>query len=138
MKKIETTLLLLIRDDEILLARKKRGFGCGKYNGVGGKLEIGETPLDAMIREAKEEIGIIPTKYEKVGIVEFMGFLNKEKTNLIFHLYTANSWDNNPIETEEMEPKWFKIKDIPYDNMFIDDKYWLPLVLDGKKIKAFF
>lgn len=39
---------------------------------------------------------------------------------------------------KKIEPKWFKIKDIPYDNMFINDKYWLPLVLDGKKIKAFF
>lgn len=39
MKKKETTLLLLRKENEILLAMKKRGFGTGKYNGVGGKIE---------------------------------------------------------------------------------------------------
>ena len=56
MKILETTLLLLRKDNEILLAKKKRGFGEGKYNGVGGKLEDGETPEEAMIRETEEEI----------------------------------------------------------------------------------
>ena len=37
-----------------------------------------------------------------------------------------------------MLPKWFGINEIPYENMFADDKYWLPLVLNGKKIKAYF
>ena len=53
-----TTLCLLIKDNKILLPIKKRGFGKGKNNGVGGKLEDGETELEAMIRETKEEIGV--------------------------------------------------------------------------------
>ena len=47
---LETTLCLLKKDNRILLAMKKRGFGEGKYNGVGGKIENGETPEEAMIR----------------------------------------------------------------------------------------
>ena len=66
METLETTLCLLRKENKILLAMKKRGFGTGKYNGVGGKIENGETLNEAMIRETKEEIGVIPTKYEKV------------------------------------------------------------------------
>ena len=62
MKKMETTLCLLRRNEEILLAMKKRGFGEGKYNGVGGKIEGTETPEAAMLRETKEEIGVTPIK----------------------------------------------------------------------------
>ncbi|MDO8590857.1 MAG: NUDIX domain-containing protein, partial [bacterium] len=53
-----TTLCFLVRDDEVLLAMKKRGFGVGKFNGVGGKVTAGESVLEAMIREAKEEIRV--------------------------------------------------------------------------------
>lgn len=138
MKRLETTLCLLKRNDEILLAMKKRGFGEGKYNGVGGKLEKDETPETAMIREVKEEIGVVVTKFEKVGFVEFDEYYKGEKQNLIFHLYFAYEWLGEIVETEEMRPKWFKVEDIPYDKMFPDDTYWLPLVLKGKKIKGYF
>ncbi len=138
MGKMETTLCLLRKDDKILLARKKRGFGEGKYNGVGGKLEGSETPEEAMIRETREEINVTPTKYEKVGTVEFDEYYKGEPANLIFHLYMAYEWDGEPTESEEMAPKWFSIDEIPYDEMFRDDTYWLPLVLEGKKIKAYF
>lgn len=138
MKKMETTLLLLRRENEILLAKKKRGFGTGKYNGVGGKIESGETVEDAMIRECIEEIHVTPTKYEKMGTIEFIEFVKNEKTNLTFNLFVATSWIGEPKESEEMKPKWFKLDEIPYNEMFIDDSYWLPIVLEGNKIKAFF
>jgi len=138
MKNYVTTLLLLRKDNKILLAMKKRGFGEGKYNGVGGKLEEGETPEQAMLRETKEEINITPTKYEKVAIIDFLEYNKGEQFTLTFHLYLATDWDKEPEETEEMKPEWFDIDKIPYDNMFPDDKYWLPLILEGKKIKAFF
>lgn len=138
MNKVETTLCLLKRDDKILLAMKKRGLGEGKYNGVGGKIENGETPESAMIRETKEEINVIPTKYEKVALVEFDEYYKGNKQNLIFHMYMVYDWVGEPFESEEMNPKWFGINDIPYDKMFPADKYWLPLVLDGKKVRAYF
>lgn len=138
MKEIETTLLLLRKEDKILLAMKKRGFGEGLYNGVGGKLENDETPEEAMLRETKEEIDIVPTEYEKVAIMEFNEFVKGEKTHLIFHLYLASKWDKEPSETEEMKPEWFDIENIPYDKMFPDDKYWMPFILEGRKIKGFF
>lgn len=135
---LETTLCLLKKDNKILLAMKKRSFGEGKFNGVGGKIESGETPEDAMIRETEEEILVTPTKYEKVGIIEFDEFYKGKKEKVMFHLYIVSEWQGEPTESEEMKPEWFDIKNIPYDRMFPDDKYWLPLILDGKKIRAYF
>lgn len=138
MDRIETTLCLLKRDNKILLAMKKRGFGKGKYNGIGGKIEKNETPEQAMIRETQEEINVTPIKYEKVGIVEFDEYYKGKKQNLIFYLYFIHEWKGIPSESNEMKPEWFDIDSIPYEKMFPDDKHWLPLVLEGKKIKAYF
>lgn len=138
MKKIETTLLLLRRENEILLAMKKRGFGEGKFNGVGGKLEPNETPEMAMIREAQEEISVTPIEYTKVGIMEFLEYFKGSKENIIFHLFVATAWDGEPQESDEMKPQWFDIDKIPYNQMFADDKYWMPYILEGKKINGFF
>lgn len=138
MDKLETTLCLFKRNDEILLAMKKRGFGEGKYNGVGGKIEFGETPEDAMIRETQEEINVTPIEYEKVGLIEFDEYYKGNKQNLVFHLYMVYDWTGEISESEEMSPKWFNINNIPYEKMFPDDKYWLPLILEGEKVKAYF
>jgi 8-oxo-dGTP diphosphatase len=55
---LETTLCLLKKDNKVLLAMKKRGFGEGKFNGIGGKIESGETPEEALRREIVEELDI--------------------------------------------------------------------------------
>ena len=138
MNKLETTLCLLKKENEILLAMKKRGFGEGKFNGVGGKLKEGESPEDAMIRETQEEISVTPIDYEKVGFIEFDEYYKGQKEKVAFHLYMVHKWDGEPTESDEMNPKWFDIQSIPYDKMFPDDKYWLPLILEGKKINAYF
>lgn len=138
MEQIETTLLILRESNRILLAKKKRGFGEGKYNGVGGKLEKNETPEEAMIRECQEEINVTPTEYEKVGEIKFLEYIKNNQTSLVFYLYVATKWIGDPTESDEMIPKWFNIEEIPYDEMFLDDKYWLPLILEGKKINGYF
>src|ERR1043165_611084 len=53
-------LCFVIRGRKILLIRKKRGLGAGKFNGPGGRIEDGETPLASAIRETEEEIGVTP------------------------------------------------------------------------------
>jgi len=135
---IETTLCLFMKDNKILLAKKKRGFGEGKYNGIGGKLEPGETSEEAMIRECQEEVCVTPLEYEKVGYILFDEFFRGEKKQVAFHLYISTKWKGDVVETEEMAPFWFDKDKIPYDKMFSDDKYWLPLILEGKKINAYF
>ena len=70
MQDIRRTLLFLQKGDQILLAMKKRGFGAGRWNGVGGKLEAGEDIEEAAIRECQEEIGCDVTNLRELGIIE--------------------------------------------------------------------
>lgn len=135
---IETTLLILRREDEIMLAKKKRGFGVGKLNGVGGKIQSGETPEQAMIRECQEEIGVTPSCYEAMGTNSFTEYIDGQRKRLMFHLYVASMWEGEPTETDEMAPGWFHVDSIPYEQMFEADRYWLPAVLQGKKVAGEF
>jgi mutator protein MutT len=136
---IKTLSLLFLRQgDQVLLAMKKRGFGEGRWNGVGGKVEADETVEAAMIREAEEEIGVTPTVYEKVADIRFDEYFKGEPTLMHVHVYIATEWKGEPAETEEMAPTWFAISAIPYETMWPDDPYWLPQVLVGKKISADF
>ena len=59
MSKKILTLVFLREDGRVLLGMKKRGFGAGKWNGFGGKVETGETITEAAVREVKEECGYI-------------------------------------------------------------------------------
>lgn len=138
MKKLITTLLIIKKEDKILLAEKKRGFGSGLINGVGGKIEPNESIEEGMIRETQEEIGILPLQYEEVAEIVFDEFVKGEKTLVEMHVYLAKDYDGEPIETEEMKPIWIDIKDIPFEKMFKDDKFWLPEILKGNKLEAKF
>ena len=133
-KILPTTLLLVIKDNKILLACKKRGFGIGKYNGVGGKLESGESVEQGMIRETFEEIGIVPKDYELRGVIAFDEYYKGEPVLEVTHIYVASNFDGEPQETDEMKPFWFDLDKVPYDKMFPDDKYWLPLIIEGEYI----
>ena len=137
----QTTLCLLIKDDGILLAMKKRGFGAGRWNGTGGKFdpEKDKNILDTAIRETKEEIGVEVNNLEQAGLFHFK-FADKEKQswNQDVYLYIAKDWIGEPEESEEMLPKWFTFNEIPYESMWPDDTHWMPHVLDGKKLEADF
>ena len=62
-----TTLCFLVKEGEVLLAMKKRGFGVGKWNGVGGKVKEGEDVFLSAVREIKEEIGVDVEPAESSG-----------------------------------------------------------------------
>jgi len=133
---MELTLLFLIKDDQILLAMKKRGFGAGRYNGVGGKIEPGETIEQALIRESQEEINVTPVEFEKMADITFDEFYKGQSAILHVTIFTATKWEGTPTESDEMTPKWFLISEIPYENMWSSDIFWLPKVIDGIKVKA--
>lgn len=136
----EATLMLLLRGDEVLLAMKKRGFGVGKWNGVGGKLNPGEDIRSAAIRETEEEIGVTPLEIEEVGILNFYFPLvpAEKKFGQRVRVYVARKWLGEPVETEEMKPKWFKVAAVPYSEMWWDDALWMPKVFAGSFVKGSF
>lgn len=133
LKKAQTTLLFLRKDDQILLAMKKRGFGVGKWNGVGGKAEPNETIEQATIRECQEEIGVTPNHLRPCGELHFIDLPDVEHYCYIFE---TTDWDGDPQETEEMRPQWFHETAIPYDHMWPDDKFWIPELLAGTPFKG--
>lgn len=127
------TLLFLRKEGHILLAMKKRGFGVGKWNGVGGKVEPGETPEAAAIRECQEEINVTPHNPQLVGTLHFFDLPDVEH---YCHVYVVTKWEGEPSETEEMRPQWFAIEDIPYDTMWPDDRLWLPELIRDNPFTA--
>jgi 8-oxo-dGTP pyrophosphatase MutT (NUDIX family) len=139
----DATLCFLLEGEgegrRILLGMKKRGFGVNKWNGFGGKINEGESVEEAACRELFEEAGVIVQKEElaKRGEIYFY-FPHEEKWDQIVHVYFISKWNGQPRESEEMKPQWYDIGSIPYGSMWADDEYWLPKVLDGKKIKGKF
>lgn len=136
----QATLLFLVKPDQILLAMKKRGFGEGNWNGVGGKPDKDESIEDAAIRETQEEIGVIPKNIKQVATLDFY-FPNVPQDkdwNQQVVVYLAEEWEGEPIETEEMKPQWYNKDSLPFDSMWPDDKHWLPPVLEGKFVTAEF
>lgn len=133
----QSTLLFLLKDNQILLAMKKRGFGVGKWNGVGGKSNIDEKIDDTAVRETQEEIGVTPKNIKQVASLDFFFQDNPDWDQQVL-VYTTSEWDGDPTETEEMKPQWFDLDKIPYNQMWPDDKFWLPQMLAGKNIIAKF
>lgn len=138
------TLCFLVKEKDnqitkICLAMKKRGFGAGNWNGAGGKVndQAGETVKEALIRETKEEVGVEVKDFYKVGEIEFI-FPEKAAWDQLVHVYLVKDWVGEPQESEEMQPKWFAVEEIPYDSMWSSDAHWLPKVLSKKLVKARF
>ncbi|XP_065213465.1 oxidized purine nucleoside triphosphate hydrolase-like [Planococcus citri] len=135
--KVFTLIVVVNRDGEVLLGMKKRGFGIGKWNGFGGKVEQGESIKNCAIRELQEECGLVARSLHKHGIVWFD---TEEEPSTIseVHLFTVDEYEGEISESDEMSPKWFAKNSLPFDCMWPSNSHWLPLVLDGKKFDAYF
>lgn len=127
--------LPLAPDAELLLIKKKRGLGAGLYNGPGGKVEGHETPRSAAIRETEEEVGLTLEVADRRARFDFY-FGDTHVFDC--HVFTSTSFSGRPVETPEAAPRWCPRRDIPYDEMWDDDQYWLPRVLDGEYVSGSF
>ncbi len=136
MRMIRTTLLYIIKDGKILLAEKKRGFGAGKLNGVGGKIEPGESEVQGMLRECREEIGVTPINLEQRAVLHFDLFYKGEKEKEDTYVFVASDYSGELVESEEMKPSWYDINKLPFERMFSDDELWLNSLIEGKKFEA--
>jgi len=128
-------LCFILKGDRVLLIRKKRGLGAGKINGPGGKLEPGETALAAAIRETQEEIGVTPLHVEERGVLHFQ-FTDGYSLHCV--VFVARDFDGEPIETVEAAPFWFALDALPLEEMWEDDRHWLPQALAGESFDAWF
>ncbi|PIN76316.1 DNA mismatch repair protein MutT [Candidatus Woesearchaeota archaeon CG10_big_fil_rev_8_21_14_0_10_37_12] len=136
MRTLTNFLLIDEQNNKVLLGMKKRGFGAGKYNGFGGKVESKESIKQAAIRELFEEAGLTVNENDVTKQAELT--FKAPFDNSIVHVFTATKWTGEPVESEEMAPKWFEFNEIPYDTMWADDKHWIPIVLAGKYAEGSF
>ncbi len=129
------TLCFIVKDGRIMLIRKKRGLGAGKLNGPGGRLEPGESLLACAIRETQEEIGLTPLHLEPRGELHFQF---TDGYSLHCTVFLARDFHGAPIETDEATPLWHDTHAIDYDDMWEDDRHWLPPMLNGHRFRAYF
>lgn len=132
---MRAALCFVRKEGKILMIRKKRGLGAGKINGPGGRLEPGESPLEAAIRETEEELRVTPLDLAQMGELHF-----QFTDGLALHcvVFTAGGCLGEPTETDEAIPHWMNPSEIPYHDMWADDIHWLPGMLEERKFKGYF
>lgn len=128
-----TTLCYLEKDNKYLMlhrTKKEKDINKGKWLGIGGKLEKGETPEQCLIREVKEETGYNILNYNFRGIVIFN--LNEDEP-LYMYLYSCSDFYGEIIkDCTEGELKWIDKKEIKKLNIWEGDKIFLDILSDEK------
>lgn len=123
--------------DCVLLGQKKTGFGQGRILGIGGKADPGEAIISAACREVGEEVNlsVLPENLVSAGTVEFI-FPEKTGWHHEVSIFTCKTWSGIATESSEIKPQWVPMREIPFEKMWDDAKYWLPKVLQQEKVNA--
>ncbi|MEM9621186.1 MAG: 8-oxo-dGTP diphosphatase [Pseudomonadota bacterium] len=122
------TLVFIREAGKVLLIHKKRGHGAGKINAPGGKLQTGETVLDCARRETLEEVGV---QVEDLVCRAELRFVERQGDQWLGFVFVCTRFSGTPVATEEADPFWCDETELPFAQMWPDDKLWLPQVLHG-------
>ena len=140
------TLCYIEKDDSYLMLhrnKKKNDLSHDMWIGVGGHFENEETPSECLLREVKEETGLILNSYKLRGIVTF---ISDEAEGEYMFLYTSDGYTGELIECDEGELKFIKKSELENlyfwegDRIFLKligenhDFFDLKLVYKGKKL----
>ena len=120
-----TTLCYLEKDEKYLMlhrTKKQKDINKGKWLGIGGKLEAGETPEECLKREVQEETGYKLNSYESRGLIIF-NYNNDEP--LFIYLYTSSNFSGNQHACDEGDLKWVPKKEIFDLTLWEGDKIFL-------------
>lgn len=136
---LQTCLVLVQRDDEILLGEKLRGFGQGRVVAPGGKIDPGESAAEAAARELREEtsLQVVPEHLLYAGVVTFT-FDADPDGGMCAHIFTTSEVLGTPQHSDEIAVSWTPVSAIPYERMWPDAAHWLPRVLDGQVVNLEF
>lgn len=119
----------------VLLGTKRTGLGLGKVVAPGGKLEAGESPAQAMVREIAEETGLVVAEadLEPAGRLRYR-FPHREAWSQESHVFRARRWRGEARDSEELSLGWVPLAEVPLDRMWDDARLWLPGVLAGGSV----
>lgn len=134
---VESSLCVITDGDRILLLKKATGIGEGKWYPTGGKVKPGEMPKAGVAREVFEETGLHVTNLRHHGEVTcYFGYGTNPMW--VVQIFSTCDFKGSLEESGEGALRWFPINKIPYDEMWEDDRHWLPLLLEGKRFKGEF
>lgn len=129
----ETTLCYIEKDKQYLMLyrnKKQADPNEGKWIGVGGKLEIGETPEQCLLREVREETGLELTEYTQRGTIYFCSDTWEDE---VMYLFTATGFCGEITrDCEEGELKWIPFEEIMDLNLWEGDRVFLKALLEEK------
>lgn len=128
-----TTLCYIENNDCYLMlhrTKKKKDVNKDKWIGVGGLAEGNETPQECLIREVKEETGLLLTSYKFRGLITF---ISDEYEAEMMCLFTADGYTGELITCDEGELEWVKKSDVPQLPTWEGDAQFLKLLLEDEK-----
>jgi 8-oxo-dGTP diphosphatase len=128
-RKTESTLM-------IHRVKKQNDYHEGKWNGLGGKFEQGESPEDCAIREIEEECGLKVKSVTMKGFITFPMFDGKEDWYVF--LFTANDFTGELIDSNEGNLAWIKNNKLTDLNLWDGDKIFIPWLFNDKYFSAKF
>ncbi len=128
-RKTESTLM-------IHRVKKQNDYHEGKWNGLGGKFEQGESPEDCAIREIEEECGLRVKSVTMKGFITFPMFDGKEDWYVF--LFTANDFTGELIDSNEGNLAWIKNNKLTDLNLWDGDKIFIPWLFNDKYFSAKF
>jgi 8-oxo-dGTP pyrophosphatase MutT (NUDIX family) len=136
---IRAVLCYLKKDNKYLLLLKGSGrFGGGFWNAPGGKMEKGETAEEAARREVKEETGLDVVSLKKIGDNDFFFGEQKTRPDWSVEVFVSNDFSGTITESDEGRLEWFPEEKLPFDQMWQDDRYWLPLLVEERRFRGLF
>ncbi len=127
---VNTTTCFILRDNKVLLQKRAPGRRwAGILNGPGGKVELDESPLQAVVREVAEETALQIHEPVAHGAVR-LAFKGQQTSELLIHIFSTSSFSGRPRGVEG-SLRWYPRERLPFARMWPDQRYWLPLVLAG-------
>ena len=135
---MEDAVLCFLRDRDkgrVLLIHKKTGLGAGLINAPGGRIEPGESPAEAAVRETREETGMEASDPQLRGELYFQF---TDGHSIRGYVFETEKWAGTPAATPEADPFWCPIGEIPFRKMWADDSWWLPHMLEGRRFRGRF
>ena len=125
------------RGERVLLGLKQRGFGAGRVVAPGGKIEPGESPADAAVRELAEETSLVADATSLLPAARvYFRFPANRAADMDCTIFLTSDFAGPARPSAELSPEWHPVADLPLARMWDDSALWLGRILAGERFDA--